>query len=345
MSYDGSSLTPIFHSETSSSHLLFDIFDEHKAVAAAFIKEFYGFKADIIRVFREKSYPKKGTVDLFIAFNANDHKCALLIEAKVHDYASVTDYQISTYYNAVSDDERYDEIYFVYLTQFNEKTDFGDAVQPKSLIEGARGKELIGDRFRHLTWIDVHAFLEKHWTKLSKEQQLMVDLHRSWIVEKGRTDLAKNVVEVGERSLEDYLGDVSAVLKTLKPLGNRISEKRFRKLRIDVTRLDDAERDVVYKAIQTLSESESVNRKREYQTEEDTLQAAADFLSELAGNYEWGLLRFYTGLFHLAHETRYLLLYGTGTRGFSIKLEVTEKDEISLCTLWRNKRIEFSLRR
>lgn len=345
MPYDGSNLKPIFHSEVSSSYLLFDIFDKHKAVAAAFIKEFYGLEGNILRVFREKSYPKKGTVDLFITFNANNHKCALLIEVKVHDYASVTDYQISTYYNAALDDERYDEVYFTYLTQFNEKTDFGDAVQPKSLIEAVRGKELIGNRFRHLTWIDLHAFLEKHWTKLSKEQQLMVDLHRSWIVEKGRTDLAKNVFEVGERSLEDYLGDVSAVLKTFQPLGKRVSDKRSWKLRIDVTRLDDAERDVVYEAIQDLSDSESVNRKREYQTDEDTLQAAADFLSELADNYEWGALRFYTGLFHLAHETRYLRLYGTRIRGFSIKLEVIEKGEISLCTLWRNKRVGFLLRR
>ena len=47
MSYDGRRFTPIFHSEISSSHLLFDIFDEHKAVAAAFIKEYYGLFACI----------------------------------------------------------------------------------------------------------------------------------------------------------------------------------------------------------------------------------------------------------------------------------------------------------
>ncbi|MFO7836091.1 MAG: hypothetical protein R6V83_05510 [Candidatus Thorarchaeota archaeon] len=143
MSYDGSRLDPIFHSETCSSHLLFDIFNKHKDVAAAFIKEFYGLDADIVRVFREKPYPNKGKIDLFITFDTNDHRCALLIEAKVHDYSSVTDYQISTYYNAVLDDERYDEIYFIYLTQFNERTDFGDVVEPKSLVEATRGKELI----------------------------------------------------------------------------------------------------------------------------------------------------------------------------------------------------------
>ncbi len=345
MSYDGSGLNPLFHSEISSSYLLYDIFDKHKAVTAAFIKEYYGLEADILLVIREKSYPKKGTIDLFITFNANDRRCALLIEAKVHDYSSITDYQIRTYYDAVLEDPRYDEIYFIYLTQFNEKTDFDDAVQPRSLVEADRGRELIGDRFRHLTWIDVHAFLEKHRTKLSKEQQLMVDLHRGWIVEKGRIDLASNVVEIGERSLEDYLGDVSAALTVLEPLGKKATKKGGLKLSIDLTGLDDAKRDAALKVIHDLVNSKSVNRKRQFQTDESTLQAAADFLSEMAVNYEWDLLRFYTGLFHFAHETSFLRLYGKGTRGFSIKLEVIDKGEISLCTLWKNKRVEFLLRR
>jgi hypothetical protein len=204
---------------------------------------------------------------------------------------------------------------------------------------------LIGDRFRHLTWVDVHAFLEKQRAKLSKEQLLMVDLHRSWIVEKGRTDLATNVVETGERSLDDYLGHVSEALTVLEPLGKKVSEKRTLKLRIDLTRLDDAKRDAVLKAIHDLANSESVNRKKQFQTDELTMQAAADFLSEMAVNYEWDLLRFYTDLFHFAFETSFLRLYGTGIRGFSIKLDVIDKGEISLCTLWRNKSIDFLLRR
>jgi len=36
---------------------------------------------------------------------------------------------------------------------------------------------------------------------------------------------------------------------------------------------------------------------------------------------------------------------GTGTRGFSIKLEIHGKHEISLCTIYRNKTIDFSLKR
>ncbi len=345
MTYDGSALTPIFHSEISSTHLLFDIFEKHKDITATFLKEFFNLTAEIQLVFREKAYSNRGTIDLFISFKTNNQKCALLIEAKVHDYTSVSDNQISTYYHAVKEEGRYDRIYFIYLTQYNEKTDFGDAVKPRSLDEAAKGKNLIGDYFLHLTWMDVHSFLEKHWTKLTKEQQLMIDLHRSWIIEKGRTDLATNVVEVGERSLNDYLGDVSESLKILEPYGKKVLDKKTLKLSIDLTTLDDVKLDAVYKAIRNLADREPVNRKREFQTDEATMQAAAEFLSEMAINYEWDLLRFYTGLFHFAFETSFLRLYGTGTRGFSIKLDVVDKGEISLCTLWRNKHIEFQLKR
>lgn len=341
MTYDGKELTPIFHSEISSSHLLFDIFDKRKAATVAFIKEYYDLDVENVLVFREKSYPGKGSIDLFITFDANDLRCALLIEAKVHDYSSVKDHQISTYFDAVSEDQNYDELYFIYLTQFNEKPD--DSAQPRSLVEASRGKELIGDRFLHLTWEDVHTFLEKHRAKLSKEQLLMVDLHRSWIVEKGRTDLAMNVVATGERSLEYYLGDVSEALAVLEPLGEEVLKNKALKLQINLIRLNEVQRDAVLKAIQDLANLESVSRKKEFKTHEQTLEAAINFLSEMAANNEWSLLRFYAGLFHFAHETSYLKL--NGIADFSIKLEVSHKREISLCRLRRNKRIEFSLRR
>ena len=44
-------------------------------------------------------------------------------------------------------------------------------------------------------------------------------------------------------------------------------------------------------------------------------------------------------------STDYLLLNGTGTRGFSIIVEIIGKGNVSLCTLWSNKTIEFSLNR
>jgi hypothetical protein len=343
MSYDGKGLTPLFYSEISSSHLLYDIFDKQKAVAAAFIKEYYDIEdieTDNLLVIREKSYPSKGSIDLFLTFNANNRRCALLIETKVHDYSSVTDYQINRYYQAVSEDQRFDEIYFIYLTQFNKKSNFGDARPPRSLDEAKRGKELIGKRFRHLTWDDVHTFLEKHLDKFSKEQLLMIELQRNWIKEKEKSDLADNTTETGGRSFEYYLGDVSEPLTILETLGR----KRAHKLEIDLTSLDDSKRDQVLEAIQGLANSETVNREKQFHTEEQTMKAAVDFLSEMVDNNEWDLLRFYAGLFHFTSKTSYLKL--NGIKDFSIKLEVIDKSEISLCTLRsKNKLIEFSLKR
>ncbi len=48
---------------------------------------------------------------------------------------------------------------------------------------------------------------------------------------------------------------------------------------------------------------------------------------------------------YFAHKTEYLSLNGTGTSGFSIRVEIKGKGEISLCTLYRNKLIDFSLKR
>ena len=213
-------------------------------------------------------------------------------------------------------------------------------MKPKSLDEADRGRKDIGERFLHLTWVDVHAFLEKHRAKLSKEQLLMVDLHRNWIVEKGRTDLAMNVIETGERSLEDYLGDVSAPLAVLESLGKKVSHA---KLSIDLIRLKDSERDAVFEAICDFTKSDSVKREKQFQTEEQTREAAVAFLSEMAENHEWDLLKFYAGLFHFVDKTNFLRL--NGIKDFSIKLEVIDKGEISLCRLRRKKSVEFSLKR
>ena len=155
--------------------------------------------------------------------------------------------------------------------------------------------------------------------------------------------MATYVVETGERSLEDYLGDVSAPLTVLESLGKKESKKKTLNLSINLISLDDAKRDAVLKAIHNLTNSESVNKKRQFQTDEDTMQAATEFLSEMADNYEWDLLRFYAGLFHFTSETRFLRL--NGIKDFSIKLDVIDKGEISLCRLRRNRSVEFYLKR
>jgi hypothetical protein len=258
---------------------------------------------------------------------------------------SVSDHQISTYYNAVSDDQIYDQIFFIYLTQFNERDNFECTAQPKSLVEAERGRTLIGERFCHLTWLELHRFMEDHSNKLSPEQQLMLGLHKSWISDKCLSDLANNLVETGDRNLTDYLVDVDEALKNLLPLGRVVAENSKVKLRIDLNNLNATKLDVLLDSITVFAASTSVNRRKEYQTEEQTLEAAIGFLTEMAANKEWLLLRFYAGLFRLASDTNHLRLFGTGTRGFSVKLEVLDKGEISLCTLYRNKTVDFSMKR
>ena len=235
MQYEGSALTPLFYGEISSTHLFFDIFNKHQEIAKAFIEHIFKVQPENILVTREKSYPGKGSIDLFFDFKIKGRRAALLLEAKVHDYLSVTEHQISTYYNAVSDDQVYDQIYFIYLTQFNEKDDFESTAQPKSLVEAERGRSLIGEQFHHLTWHDLHRFMEGHSKKLSSEQQLMVGLHKSWITYKCLKDLVNNLVETGERSLTDYLIGVDNALESLQPFGRRVAEGSRIKLRIDYT--------------------------------------------------------------------------------------------------------------
>lgn len=345
MQYKGSELKPLFYGEISSTHLFYDIFEKHQETAKAFVEYIFKIKAENLLITREKFYPGKGSIDLFFDFHSQDRRIAILIEAKVHDYISVSDHQISTYYNAVSDDQIYDQIYFIYLTQFNERDDFERTAQPRSLLEAERGKALIGQRFRHLTWLELHRFMEDHSNKLSQEQQLMLGLHKSWIIDKCQSDLANNLVETGERSLSDYLVGVDDALESLQPFGRRMAEGSRVKLRIDLNYLNAAELDTVLDAITAFTASTSVNCRKEYQTEEQTLTSAAGFLTEMAVNNEWLLLRFYAGLFRLASNTNHLRLNGTGTRGFSVKLEVIDKGEISLCTLYRNKTVDFSLKR
>jgi len=345
MNYNGAGLTPLFYSELSSSHLLYDIFDNHFDITTALIKQCFGVEAEQVMVTRERNYPKKGSIDIFIEFNEGSRKCALLLEVKVHDYLSVTDHQIESYYKAVMEDELYDQVYFIFLTQFNDQVSFENIVKPKSLAEAARGKELIGDRFCHFSWVEMHSFLGKYKSKLNRERRLMLDLQYSWITDKNRADLSGNAVETGERTLEDYFGDIKEALNLLENLGEKFSQNNRLKLRIETSRLSDGQLNDVLEGIKMLSGSGKINRKKRFRNEELTVQAAEGFLSELAINREWKLLGFYASLFEFACKTDYLRFNGTGTSGFSIRADIEGKGEISMCTLYRNKVVDFSLKR
>jgi hypothetical protein len=345
--YNGQGLTPLFYSEISSSYMLYDIFiEQSKVVISQLIKKIFRIEPEDIRVQRERSYPKKGSIDLFIEFMSRNKKYALLFEVKVHDYLSATDGQISTYYNAVLEDEVYEEVYFVYLTQFTADDVFKGIAVPKTIDEAKKGKRLIHNRFEHISWKYMHEFLQEHFDLLTEEQRLIITLNKQWIMHQCKSDLENNKIDTGERGIADYFSDVTIDFKANLPFGTEVSKNRRQIFQVDATILEEHQLEMVLLLIQTLSKSNAVNNLKLYKTEELTIQAAKDYLSQLAQSTgEWRLLIFYTKLFKYAHDTAYLKLNGTGGIGFSIKLEIKGKGEISLCTIYRNKTIEFSLKR
>ncbi|MCR3922710.1 MAG: PD-(D/E)XK nuclease family protein [Firmicutes bacterium] len=344
--YDGSGLTPLFYSEISSSYMLYDIFNNQKSIAIEFIEEVFGVKPDSVIVERERSYPKKGSIDIFVEFMLGDKKCALLIEIKVHDYLSATDGQIITYYNAVVEDAIYDDVYFIYLTQFTEEESFEGITAPKTLDEASRGKDLINNRFVHISWKQLHSFLEKYCGELTEEQKLIVSLNRQWILQQCKTDLDSNRIEVGSRSFGDYFYDLNVDIIAALPFGSEVYENKRQIWRIDTYKLQENQLQAVLEIIKIYAGSEAINKIKQYKTEEQTLQGAKDFLMQLAQSVQdWNILSFYSRLFLIAEKTSYFKFNGTGTRGFSIKVEIAGKGEISLCTIYRNKIIDFSLKR
>ncbi|NTV78901.1 MAG: PD-(D/E)XK nuclease family protein [Clostridiales bacterium] len=211
--YNGLGLTPLFYSEITSSYMLYDIFKSHDNIISQLIGETFNAVPEKIIVERERTYPKKGSIDIFIEFMNSGKKCALLIEVKVHDYLSATDGQIATYYNAVIEDSVYDEVYFIYLTQFTEETDFNGIVTPKTIDEARKGKDLIRNRFLHISWGQMHMFLKNHFELLTEEQRLIASLNKQWVLKQSELDLESNKIDVGERGIEEYFFDVKTDIR------------------------------------------------------------------------------------------------------------------------------------
>jgi hypothetical protein len=115
---------------------------------------------------------------------------------------------------------------------------------------------------------------------------------------------------------------------------------------IDLSECNGEELDNILGIIKRFANSTRVDRNVSNKTEEDTLAGAKGFLSGLSQDeVSWELLSFYSALFHFINKTEYILFNGTGSKGFSIKVNVIGTGMISLCTLWTNKTLEFSLKR
>lgn len=188
--------------------------------------------------------------------------------------------------------------------------------------------------------------MEKYTHLLSPEQQTILDLHKRWIVAQNEKDLQDSAVEVGTRSLLDYFDDVNVDLENLIRMGEIKEKNRREVLVIDLGRCMTDQLGELLSVIQKFSLSERINRKAVKETGEITLRAAKDYLASFAEDEgQWAQLTFYASLFNFVNSTDYLQLNGTGTRGFSIIVEVAGKGNVSLCTLWANKTIEISLKR
>ncbi|MHB9094360.1 MAG: hypothetical protein ACYC21_06780, partial [Eubacteriales bacterium] len=285
--------------------------------------------------------------DLFLHFENQGVRTSVLVEVKVHDYLSATPGQIKTYYDAAVEENNNDQVYFIYLTQFN-RSNFpseGTVIMAPTIREFDDSNTVNNAaRLKHINWREFHEFIEQYREILSPEETLMLDLQKNWITAKSLQDINNNTVDVGERTISEYFGDID--LEQELTFGKLLNKNKRQNLLVDLSKCSTGQLESVLNAINTLLASDKIDKKPVLKTEESTLKAAREFLSALAEDEtNWGLLSFYSALFDRVSKTEYLLLNGTGTRGFSIRVGITGKGSISLCTLWSNKTIEFSLKR
>lgn len=283
-SYDGSKLTPLFWSEISSSYMIQDIFKNHKDIAMKFINKFLGLNAgNNIEIHREKPLINKGTIDLLIQFENNGIKTDVLMEVKVHDYASATKGQIKTYYDAALEEFNESEVYFIYLTQFS-KNNFcsEDPISiPETIEEFENSKKELGrnqGKIIHINWGEFHDFIKSFKETFSPEEKLIVELQENWITAKSNEDKSKKSVEVGKRELLEYFSDIKIDLEKELLFGQIVNKNKFV---IDILKCTEEERGKVLDTIKKFASSESVDKKPVHNAEE-TLKGAKEFLTNLA---------------------------------------------------------------
>lgn len=349
--YDGSKFRALFHSEISSSFILYEVFNNHKELAKKFLEHFLAITLNHSDIYidRERSYPGKGAIDLFFSFENNGEDVHVLLEVKVHDYLSATRGQITTYYEAARDELNTGKIHFIYLTEFNAHNfpTNENITPPATLQESEDSQHHLGkENVTHISWKEFHEFISPFVTNLQKEEQLMLELQKNWITAKVCKDLEDNAIDVGERDILDYFDDITVDLEQVLPFGKKVVKNKRLIYVIDMTKCRNTELDEVLDVIQQFSKSNKLNKGFVKPTEDATLAAVGAFLGNLAQDEtNWKLVSFYSTLFDFVNTTAYMVLHGTGSRGFSIKVPLKDKGTISLCTLWKNKTIEFSLKR
>ncbi|QNB45490.1 hypothetical protein BR63_03645 [Thermanaerosceptrum fracticalcis] len=356
MNFNPEELTPIFHSEISSSYILMEFLRQGenclKFLAYMYKKGLGPLNPQNYRVEsieREKMYKGKGAIDIYIRLkHASGRSIIVLIEVKVHDYDSYKFNQIGTYFEAARESEDSQDIYFIYLTQFNKQCfqDKTDVSQPGT-VEEFRGAETdYPGRIAHVSWPDFYAFIDEKIATITPTLEHLVILQRTWITDKIKRDLAKYAVNTLDREFGYYFPNTQQRMQELKELGEEKAKRGAKVLEIDLKKLSADEVMKIAEVIEHYADSKDVERKASYVTGEDTLNAVRKFLGELVLRPEnWSLLSFYFRVFSIFQTRSYLLLNGTGSQGYSVKLKTVTAREISLCTLWKNHVIDFRLAR
>jgi hypothetical protein len=349
-SINGLNLTPLFHSEITSSYLLKEVLSSGN-IAKRFIQHFLNVEATVIQrdVNREKWFEGSGSIDLYIKFTDNQKKnCVLIIEVKVHDYLSATKGQLDRYYKAVMENDHFDDIYIVYLTQFNVRNFTlsidNNITKPPTLTEFAdfAKNHLNNEKFFHLTWNEFHEFLVSETNQLTTELILMVDLQKLWINAQMETDMQKNTNKEGTRSFNELFGGLEINVDFLQ--GQIISIEKRQTVEINLKNLEEDGLNRVFTFIVEATHAPTLLRKQNFKTEQETEKAVCNFLKGLADDIDtFRLLAFYAQLFNYVIKTDHLLLNGTGNRGFSIIANHESIPRLSVCTLLKSHKVVFGL--
>ena len=332
--------TPLFYSEISSSFLIYHLFHNHKNIMIDFVREHVGIVLKDPTVEREFYFPKAGAIDLLI----KGDRCKILIEVKVHDYYSVTSGQIGTYWDAAVDKFTQDEMYFIYLTQFNEHNKINPLSPSIYEVESAAPK--LRNRLKHVNWGQFHECIGRHSNVLSADESQMFELQKEWMTAYVK-ELETKAPVSGRRDLFSYYFDDIPPFDLKDELpGNETTVADRKVFRVDLASNDQRVHDKILEIIGRFARSKNSEVVRNEKKE--TLDASSKLLARLAGDVDsWVPLLFYARLFTFVKSCDNILLNGKESNKFSLTMKLKGKGEISLCTIYSGSqhRIEFGLLR
>jgi hypothetical protein len=351
-------LTPIFHSEISSSYLLCQYLDRGVNVRR-FLALVHELNPDFIdpagyekkeNIKREYAYKGKGTVDLRIVLeHPSRRKVVVLVEVKVHDFRSTTRDQIRTYLKAAEEENNPpgSDVFIVYLSQFTKRNLVGVAAasEPRTITEFEGAKRDCQSKVAHLAWTDFYRLLDEPGEPMPETDVLayLLSLQRRWMEPKCKADL--KLAEAGKQPRffdVFYFPNTRSRLDELTSLGEVENDGKI--LRIELEKLDLASLLKLEEIIRYYGNSPDLRIKNK-RTATNTLNIAKGFLQELADtSTTWTILGFYSRVFALAHEHAALDFSGVNNLSIGFWPYAQSPDRISLCTLFlKSREVTFQL--